>query len=78
MECGATEDELLDKGEPCEINTLIPIFSQEEGQIKYSTHLTSDCIRINDDKETTPEYKLLELKKRLNREGIELEVINKL
>jgi hypothetical protein len=30
LQCGASDKELLEKGEPCEIDTLIPIFSEDE------------------------------------------------
>lgn len=96
LQCGASEDELLDKGEPNEIDTLIPIFAEEvmyeyeefntetgedeihkESDGKYTTKLALSAIYINDDKDTTPEYKIIQLKELLASEGIELEVINK-
>jgi hypothetical protein len=30
LQCGANDDELLEKGEPCEIETLIPLFAEED------------------------------------------------
>lgn len=69
-----TDDELMDKGEPSELDTLIPLFV-EDG--KRNTGLAIEAIGINDDSETTPEYKIIELTRLLATEGILLEVINK-
>lgn len=96
LQCGASEDELLDKGEPNELNTLIPLFAKEEtweieeynpttGEYeiykgsdgKSTSEFSLEAIKINDDKETTPEHKIKELTCLLAKEGIELEVINK-
>lgn len=68
---GMTDDEMLNKGEPIECKTQVPLFINDT----YS--FVIDAIDINDDETTTPEIKIELLRERLGIEGIELEVINK-
>jgi hypothetical protein len=81
IQLGAYEDELLNRDEPRDIDTFIPLFSNKDFDFpRYglrTTELAEDCIEINDRKMTTPEQKITELRDRLAAEGIELEVINK-
>lgn len=82
VQCGAPEDEILNYSEPKDINTLIPLFAEvnecENGEIDIiGTTLANDCIDINDNAYTTPDEKIVKLRDRLQKEGIELEVINK-
>jgi hypothetical protein len=44
---------------------------------RHTTPLAWEAITINDDPDTTPDNKIIELKELLERNGIELEVINK-
>lgn len=74
---GATKEETINKWEPDEIMTLVPLFAHYEDDVKRSNRLSDECIHVNDDPDTTPEEKIEKLKKRLAKEGIELEVINK-
>lgn len=81
---GASKEEMIGKGEPNEINTLIPLFAEKikynseawEDEIK-TTELAYDAIGINDDEKTTPEQKIDLLTQLLANQGIALEVINK-
>lgn len=78
LQCGASESELQNSAYPGSLNMLLPPFNKECKFGDYEdTLLTSDCIKINDDIETTPEEKIKLLTARLDQEGIELEVINK-
>lgn len=78
VQLGATEDEILGRGEPNEIETVIPLFVNSRSTYeKFTNDLAVDCIDINDRKDTTPEEKISALSERLQEEGIELEVINK-
>lgn len=77
LQLGASEDEILNKGEPNEIGTLIPLFTEIDDDARLSTNLSCICIGINDREETTPDEKISELKTALGIEGIQLEVINK-
>lgn len=77
LQLGASEDEILNKGEPCEIDTLIPLLAYIDEDSALSTHLSSICIGINDDYNTTPDEKISLLTEALIGEGIQLEVINK-
>jgi hypothetical protein len=80
QQCGATDSDLLHKGEPNELKAYIPLFTHRTrgaGGENSSNDLSIDCIDINDRKGTTPEEKIEALRVRLHQEGIELEVINK-
>ena len=70
-QCGIPEDELLNRGEPCECETRVPLFEKDGGAFVVA------AININDDENTTPEAKLNAIETLLREEGIELEVINK-
>jgi hypothetical protein len=75
---GAPLPELLNNGEPQGIKTTIHLFVEEElPDGKYGNALTAECIRINDEPETTPDEKITQLTERLAKEGITLKVINK-
>lgn len=81
LQLGAPEGDLLQKDDPSELKMLIPLFA-EDGRLKFrgcrwTTHLSTECMSINDDKDTTPEEKIEQLGELLREEGIELEVINK-
>jgi hypothetical protein len=54
----------------------IPKF-KAEGIPLFSNAFVSSAIMINDNKDTTPEQKIESLTQLLQKEGIELEVINK-
>lgn len=73
---GASDDDLLDKGDPSELIFRIPIFLSS-GLPHCNSKLANDCIDVNDHMATTPEEKIEKLSKILAKEGIELEVINK-
>jgi hypothetical protein len=77
IQMGVSEDELFRKGEPAELDTLIPLFAHEGLVGKINSGLSLDAISINDDTKTTPEYKIERLTELFSYEGIELEVINK-
>lgn len=77
LQLGASEDEILNKGEPNEIGTLIPLLAEVDEDTRRSTDLSFVCIGINDREETTPDEKISELTEVLALEGIKLEVINK-
>lgn len=77
---GAPREMLMDRGEPGDIKFVCPSFNLDKGNGDFetvSTTLSSDLIGINDDKYTTPQYKLLKIEELLEEEGIQLEVINK-
>jgi hypothetical protein len=83
-QCGISDSDLLDKGEPNELPEQTDLFSFESDwnpqgeciEIK-NTNLSERAICINDAEDTTPEEKINLLTKLLETEGIELEVINK-
>lgn len=77
LQLGADDGELLGKGEPNEMETLIPLFAEIGDFSKISTDLTCRLIGVNDDPDTTPEEKIEYIKENLLEEGIGLEVINK-
>jgi len=78
LQLGATEEEILDVGQPFNIGKDIPILTKKGLYgMTVNSDLSSDCMEINDDEKTTPEEKILKLTERLKQEGIELEVINK-
>lgn len=96
LQLGASEADLLNKGEPNELDTLIPVFAEEQiykgkdfdpvtgdsipyefSDGKRTTELAMDAILINDETETTPEEKIVQLTELLANHGIALEVINK-
>lgn len=71
LQLGLYEDDILGRGEPCECNTDIPLFVEDDGVFVMR------AININDDSDTTPEEKIEDIRDLLNGKGIELEVINK-
>jgi hypothetical protein len=64
------DDELLNRGEPCECETRVSLFDDDGGSFVCA------AININDDEDMTPEAKLNAIQTLLREEGIELEVIN--
>src|SRR5688500_9951648 len=56
IQCGAPEDELLNRGEPNEIETLIPLFAKEETyeyeETNPETGIT-ESLKASDGKSTT-------------------------
>jgi len=72
---GAKESDLIDRGDPIELDADIPLFQNKENGT--NSELANDCIIINDVIVTTPEEKIQQLTERLAQEGIQLEVINK-
>lgn len=83
LQIGADENEIMDKGEPHEAGIKHPLFTvvDDDPRLEYkevhATAFTSRAIGINDDEDSTPEYKIEKLKDLCTEEGIELEVINK-
>lgn len=73
---GASDEDLMGIGDPSCCKDQIPLFV-DESKAYYNSKLANDCIDINDNILTTPEQKIIQLKERLNSEGIQLEVINK-
>jgi len=77
IQFGIPEDDLINLGEPSELKKEIPYLAEETESGVWNTHLSFDCISINDRISTTPEEKISALTERLKKEGIELIVINK-
>ena len=80
---GVEEKNILNEGEPGELGKQYdPVFVKKEeveydDEYEYSnTELADELIKINDAHETTPRYKINEIKKALKKQGHELEVIN--
>jgi hypothetical protein len=82
QQLGVKDENLLDNGEPQELNQGIKPFVSNENELYEepcykNTRLSDKAIAINDNPETTPEQKIEELTELLMKEGILLEVINK-
>lgn len=76
---GAPLDMLKGNGEPGELQIVLEPFNYAPWDDKITTrntNLSSVCIVINDDPNTTPFHKIIELKKVLAKAEIDLEVIN--
>src|SRR5688572_13973621 len=59
---GMNDEEMLNRGEPIECNTQVPLF------INNNHSFAGDAISINDDELTTPEIKIELLRERLDIE----------
>jgi hypothetical protein len=76
---GVSRDRLRGRGEPDEINGFedgLFVYKNPFGLV-YNTDLSTKLIEINDDPETTAEYKIEKISRLLAGNGIELKVINK-
>lgn len=71
QQMGVPEHEMDDMGEPCECNTQIELFTEDNGVF------VMQAISVNDEPGTTPEEKISAIRTLLSGRGIELEVINK-
>lgn len=76
---GAVDSDIYDKKAPGSIDARVDLypFTEDWVNIKHNTLLSYDCMHINDDLLTTPDEKIIKLKRRLLQENIQLEVINK-
>lgn len=82
LQLGCSEDLILGRGEPGEVGVEIPGLcyqgDREEHVIYYhDTKFSNDAIKINDDKNTTPEEKIKLLTDLCANNNFELEVINR-
>ena len=79
---GATDEQLLNLGEPHEAGVDNPLFTVTEYddgvnyKELYPTKFTKEAIGINDDEDTTPSQKIEKLKTLCEETGIELHIIN--
>lgn len=78
LQCGATIGDIIDIGEPADLDKFISPFNNEINEGRFvNSKLSNDLIRINDHAFTTPEQKIQEISNLLAEHYIELEVINK-
>lgn len=78
---GAPKEMLKNEGEPGDVKFLCPPFNYDRSEDEFlstgTSKLSSACMSINDNKITTPNEKIFLLTQTLEKEGIQLEVINK-
>lgn len=75
---GIKKDCMLDQGNPADLPKKIPGLSKRDGKNDYylDTKLSTTAIGINDDANTTPQEKIILLKRLFSKNGYKIKVIN--